>query len=118
MAFNAVSGAPSYLYEITRGLDPAFGATHSIDSPYLFGTFDVFGYVPDFDALFIRDVMRSAWSSLAHDPTMPPVVFESAGVTWPAYESTGATYVDFGNPLVTGPGHRGGRCAALRAVLN
>jgi len=118
VALNAASGAPSYLYEITRGFDPALGATHSIDSPYLFGTFDVFGYVPDFDALFIRDVMRSAWSSLAHDPTMPPVVFESTGVTWPAYESTGATYVDFGNPLVTGPGHRGARCAGVRAVFN
>jgi len=118
MAFNAVSGAPSYLYEITRGFDPALGGTHSIDSPYLFGTFDVFGYTPDPEALLISLSMRSAWSSLAHDPTMPPVLLEGAGITWPAYEATGATYVDFGDPLFVGPGHRGGRCAALRAVLN
>ena len=118
MALNAASGAPSYLYEITRGLNPALGATHSIDSPYLFGTYDVFGYTPDLDALFLGEVMRSAWSSLAHDPTMPPTLFEDAGLTWPVYNSAGATYVDFNNPLVTGPGHRDGRCAAVRDVFN
>jgi carboxylesterase type B len=118
MAFKATSGAPSYLYEITRGFNPILGATHSIDSPYLFGTFDVFSYTPDAEALLIRDAMRSAWSSLAHDPTMAPTVIEAAGFTWPVYEETGATYVDFGDPPHGGPGHRGGRCAALRAVLN
>jgi len=118
VALNAMSGAPSYLYEITRGFNPALGATHSIDSPYLFGTFDVFGYTPDPQALLISQSMRSAWSSLAHDPTMPPTLIEAAGITWPAYEPAQATYVDFGDPMFAGPGHRGGRCAAVRAVFN
>jgi para-nitrobenzyl esterase len=118
IALNAASGAPSYLYEITRGFDPALGATHSIDSPYLFGTFDVFGYTPDPEALLISMSMRSAWSSLAHDPTMPPTLLEGAGMTWPVYDSAVATYVDFGDPLFAGPGHRGGRCAAVRSVFN
>jgi len=120
MALNAASGAPSYLYEITHGFNPALGATHSIDSAYLFGNFDVFNFTPGFIELEIRDSMRSAWSSLAHDPRMAPVIVEEMGVTqtWPVYEPATAAYAHFGVPVYSGVGHRGARCAAVRAVFN
>jgi len=121
MALSAMSGAPSYLYEITRGFDSGSnagrGAFHAIDLPYLFGTFDRYGYTPDLQALAISDSMRLAWSSLATDPTTAPTIFEPAGFTWPVYDPAAATYLAFGDPMVSGPGHRDGRCAALRAVL-
>lgn len=121
MALNAMSGAPSYLYEITRGFDngnyAGLGAVHAIDSPYLFGTYDVFAYTPDLQAVFISSAMRLAWSSLAANPTMAPPIVEGSGFTWPAFDPSLATHVAFGDPIHSGSAHRGGRCAALRAVL-
>ena len=76
LALNAMAGIPSYLYEITRNANPASGpgANHAADIPYLFGTFEVFGYTPDAQALAIRDAMRTAWRSLAAEPGNAPSI--------------------------------------------
>lgn len=121
LALNAMDGTPSYLYEITRGFDSGSqagnGAYHAIDLPYLFGTFDVFGYTPDAQALVIRDAMRTAWRSLAADPTAAPAISTDGSTLWPAFDPATASYVEFGDTVAGSANHRGGRCAALRDVL-
>ena len=119
-AFNG--GSPSYLYEISRGFDSgslaANGGVHAIDIPYLFGTFDRFDYIPDTQALAIRDSMRLAWSSMANDPTGIPKLSSTDNSEWPLYEPVTASYAEFGDVIGGQVNHRGGRCEALRAVLN
>ncbi len=121
LALNAMAGTPSYLYEITRGFDSGSqagnGAYHAIDIPYLFGTFDVYGYTPDAQALVIRDAMRVAWRSLAADPTSAPSISTDGTILWPAFDPATASYVEFGDTVSGSTNHRGGRCAALRAAL-
>ena len=121
MAFRAMAGAPSYLYEITRGFDSGSiagrGAVHAIDSPYLFGTFNVFGYTPDPQALAISEAMRTAWSSMAGDPTSTPAISADGTTLWPAYNDVTASYAEFGDTIAGRSGHRGSRCAGVRAVL-
>jgi len=121
MAFRAMGGAPSYLYEITRGFDSGSnagrGAVHAIDIPYLFGTFDIYGYAPDAQALAISEAMRTAWSSLAGDPISTPPISADGTTLWPAYDDTTASYAEFGDTIAGRTGHRGSRCAGVRAVL-
>ncbi len=120
-AFRAMGGAPSYLYEITRGFDSGSnagrGAAHAIDSPYLFGTFDVYGYTPDAQALAISAAMRTAWSSLAADPMSTPPISADGTTLWPAYDDATASYAEFGDTIVGRTGHRGSRCAGIRALV-
>jgi carboxylesterase type B len=121
LAFNAMDGTPSYLYEITRGFDTGTfagaGAYHAIDIPYLFGSFDVYGYTPDAQALAIRDAMRTAWRSLAADPTAAPAISTDGTTLWPAFDPATASYVEFGDTVAGTIGHRGSRCSALRDAL-
>jgi len=122
LARMAMTGAPSYLYEITRGFDTGSsagrGAYHAIDIAYLFGNFSNNGTMPDLQSLFISDAMRRAWSSLAADPMAAPQIMDSGPVTvWPVYEPTLAPHVSFGDPISAGLTHRNGRCDALRTVL-
>ena len=121
LALNAMDGTPSYLYEITRGFDSGSqagnGAYHAIDLPYLFGTFDVFGYTPDAQALVIRDAMRTAWRALAADPTAAPAISTDGSTLWPAFDPVTASYVEFGDTVAGSTDYRGGRCAALRDAL-
>lgn len=121
LALSAMAGTPSYLYEITRGFDSGIraglGAVHAIDLPYLFGTFDVFGYEPDAQALAIRDAMRTAWRDLAADPTSAPAISPDGTMLWPAFAPETASYVEFGDTISASTSHRGGRCADLRAAL-
>jgi para-nitrobenzyl esterase len=121
LAYRAMGGAPSYLYEITRGFDSGSlagrGAAHAIDSPYLFGTFGVFGYTPDAQALAISAAMRTAWSSLAGDPTTAPAISVDGTTLWPVYNDVSASYAEFGETISGRTGHRGNRCAGVRAVL-
>ena len=121
LALNAMEGTPSYLYEITRGFDSGSqagnGAYHAIDIPYLFGTFDVFGYTPDAQALEIRDAMRTAWRSLASDQTVAPAISTDGTTLWPAFDPATASYVEFGDTVAGSTNHRGGRCAPLRDAL-
>jgi para-nitrobenzyl esterase len=121
LALNAMDGTPSYLYEITRGFDSGSqagnSAYHAIDLPYLFGTFDAYGYTPDAQALVISDAMRTAWRSLAADPTAVPAISTDGSTLWPAFDPATASYVEFGDTVAGSTNHRGGRCAALRDAL-
>lgn len=122
LAFAASEGVSSYLYTISRGFDNGSfagqGAVHAIDSPYLFGTFGVFGYTPDAQALAISDAMRAAWSSLARDQTGAPAISTDGTTLWPAYDPVAAAYVDFGETIAAQIAYRGGRCALVRAALD
>ena len=121
LATRASSGAPSYLYEITRGHDTGSfagqGAVHSIDSTYLFQTYDTFGITPDAQSLAISDAMRAAWAGLAADPTAAPPIAPDVSVAWPAYDSVTSSYADFGDPVAATTGHRQSRCAGLFALF-
>jgi para-nitrobenzyl esterase len=121
LAFNAMAGTPSYLYEITRGFDSGSfagrGAVHAIDIAYMFGTFDVYGYTPDTQALVIRDAMRIAWRSLAADSTTAPAISADGTTLWPAFDADTASYVEFGDTVVGSTNHRGSRCSDLRDAL-
>ncbi len=121
LALNAMAGTPSYLYEITRGFDSGaragWGAYHAIDMAYLFGHFDIIDYTPDDQALAIQTAMRTAWRSLAADPTSAPPISEDGTTLWPAFDPANASYVEFGQSVSASTNHRGGRCADLRAAL-
>jgi para-nitrobenzyl esterase len=120
-ALRAMTGAPSYLYEISRGFNdggqPGSTAFHAIDIPYLFGNFDVYGYTADAQALAIRDAMRNAWASLITDTTSAPSLSDDGTVLWPIFEPVAATYAEFGDTIGGATNHASGRCAALRNVL-
>jgi len=121
LALAATSGAPSYLYEITRGFDTGpfagQGATHAIDTTYLFGNFATYGITPDTQAFAISAAMRAAWAGLARDPTTAPPISSDGGIFWPIYESSSATWADFGDEIAGKTNHRGGRCADLFAIF-
>ena len=120
-ALRAMSGAPSYLYEISRGFndgaEPGSSAFHAIDIPYLFGTYDVFGYTPDAQSFAITNAMRNAWTSLITDPTSAPSLSDDGTVLWPIFEPVAATYAEFGDNIGGATNHADGRCAALRDVF-
>ena len=117
LARAASTGAPSYLYEISRGFDTGFaagqGAVHAIDITFLFGNFGALGITPDAQGLFIRDSMRTAWQGMAADPTTAPPIVPDAAVQWPVYDATNATYTSFGDTVEGLTNHRDGRCAAV-----
>jgi len=122
LATAGATGAPTYLYEITRGFDTGSqagqGAYHAIDMPYLFGTFSAFGVTPDSQSLAIRDAMRAAWAGLAADPASTPPISTDDTNLWPVYDSTTSTYAEFGDAVSGQTDHREGRCAALIAVIS
>ena len=121
LAREGVTGAPVYLFEISRGFDngpfAGQGAYHAIDIAYIFGTFAVFGTTPDAQNLAIRDAMRAAWTGLAADPTTAPPISTDGTTLWPVFESENSTYVNFGDDVSGTTNHRDGRCAALIGVL-
>jgi para-nitrobenzyl esterase len=121
LALAGVTGAPSYLYEITRGFDSGpfagEGAYHAIDIAYLFGNFDAYGVTPDAQSLAIRDAMRAAWTGLAGDPTSAPPISTEGTVLWPVYQELDATYAEFGETITGKTGHRDYRCADLFALF-
>jgi para-nitrobenzyl esterase len=121
LALAAASGAPSYLYEITRGFDTGpfagQGATHAIDTAYLFGNFASSGITPDTQALAISAAMRAAWTGLARDPTTAPPIAPDASVLWPVYDPSSATWAEFGEEIAGKTDHRAGRCSDLFAIF-
>jgi len=121
LALAGATGAPSYLYEITRGFNSgAFagqGAYHAIDTAYLFGNFDAFGITPDAQSLAISNAMRAAWSGLVADPMTAPPISTDATMLCPMYEEADARYAEFGDPVSGQPGHRDYRCADLFALF-
>ena len=90
---------------------------HAIDLPYLFGSFESFAYTPDAQALAISAAMRTAWSSLAGDPISTPPISADGTTLWPAYNDVTASYAEFGDTIAGRTGHRGSRCAGVRAIF-
>ncbi|MGI9220328.1 MAG: carboxylesterase family protein [Woeseiaceae bacterium] len=121
LALEASSGAPSYLFEITRGFDTGpfagQGAVHAIDINYLFSNFDTVGITPDAQSSVIGNAMTAAWAGLATDPTAAPPIAQDSSVFWPTYESVTSSYADFGDPVAATTGHRESRCAELFALF-
>jgi para-nitrobenzyl esterase len=112
------ANSPVYLFNFARGFDNGYlaglGATHTIDIPHLFGTFDVWDYAPDQQALDLTTAMQTAWRSLVADPTSPPSYGSGA---WPAYMEGDQQVIRFDDVITIENEHRGGRCPALLAVL-
>ena len=121
LARSAAGNAPAYLYQFSRGLSTGsragLGAVHAIDVPFLFGTFDVFGHVPDFDDAAVTAAMRNAWTGLAKDPTAAPPYLPSGSSSWPMFDAGDIRAVNFDAPVTVDTVHRGGRCATLRTII-
>jgi para-nitrobenzyl esterase len=122
LANSAEGGAPAYFYHFARGFDnggsAGLGAFHTIDVAHLFGSFDVWGYTPDAQALDISTAMRSAWSGLARDSTAAPPYLPGGASSWPAYAEAARQIVQFGDVIEIVNEHRAGRCPALTALLD
>jgi carboxylesterase type B len=121
LARSAESGAPGYLYLLSRGFDngrnAGRGATHGIDVIYLFESFGVWDTVPDAQALNISAAMQAGWANLAVDPLGMPAVDTESGLLWPTYEPAAKPHIDFGDPVRAATGYRSNRCDRLRAVV-
>ena len=118
VANAADANSSVYLFNFARGFDNGFlaglGATHTIDIPHLFGTFDVWGYTPDQQALDLTTAMQTAWRSLVADPTSPPTYGSGS---WPSYMEGAQQVLRFDDAISIENEYRGGRCPALLAVL-
>lgn len=119
----------NYLYLLRKGFSNGIladqGAVHGIDVAYLFGTFDVFGYTPDADALMISEAMQQAWGSFAASPNAPPSYLpDSFGVTaWPEFVGSGnfvsyGKVTEFDDAVSFRNRHRDERCLDLRSIVN
>ena len=121
LASSAEGGAPAYFYHLTRGFDnggsAGLGAFHTIDVAYLFGSFDVWGYTPDAQALDISAAMRKAWVGLVSDPAAAPPYLPAGSSSWPAYAEANQQIVQFGDIIEIANEHRAGRCPALITLL-
>ena len=121
LADSAENGAPVYFYNFARGFDngrsAGLGAFHTIDVAHLFGSFDVWGYTPDAQALDLSAAMRNAWVGLASDPTAPPPYLPAGASAWPAYFGTNKQIVQFGDVIDIATEHRAGRCPALLTLF-
>ena len=121
LADSAEGGAPVYFYNFARGFDnggsAGLGAFHTIDVAHLFGSFDVWGYTPDAQALDLSAAMRNAWVGLASDPTAPPPYLATGASAWPAYFQTNKQIVQFGDVIDIATEHRAGRCPALLTLF-
>ncbi len=122
LARSAQGGAPSFLYLLSRGFDngpsAGLGAAHAIDVPYLFETFDVFGYTPDAQALAISAAIQGAWIGLAAAPNVAPPFLPQGAGNWPAFDGANIQIVDFGDTIASVAGHRSGRCPLLGNVVD
>ena len=121
LARSAQGSAPSFLYLLSRGFDngpsAGLGAAHAIDVPYLFETFDVFGYTPDAQALAISAAMQGAWIGLAAAPNVAPPFLPQGASNWPVFDSDNIQIVEFGDTIASVAGHRAGRCSLLGSVV-
>jgi para-nitrobenzyl esterase len=88
----AAQGIPAYAYRFTRAstADPALGASHCADLPFMFGNLGAYE-----NALMLGPV-SDADRALAHEVTTAFASFAAAGVpddgqdpSWPAYEPGG-----------------------------
>jgi para-nitrobenzyl esterase len=121
LANSAQTGAPAYLFHFNRGFDNGIlagdGAVHTIDVAHLFGSFGVWGYTPDSQAMNLSTAMRNAWAGLVYSPATVPPYQASGASAWPAYLSATQQYVEYGETPTTRTSYREGRCPALMALL-
>ena len=121
IATNAEGGAPAYLYNFKRGFDSGslagFGAVHTIDVAHLFGTFDLWGYTPDAQAMELSTAMRYGWRILTMDPTAAPPYLANGSSSWPAFTAANKQVVEFGDTIAIANEHRGDRCQSLYALF-
>lgn len=121
LANAAADNAPVFMFNFARGFDngslAGLGATHTIDVAHLFGSFAIWGYTPDQQALDLATAMRSAWRSMAADPMMPPPYLPMGASAWPVYTEAAQQIVTFGDTITIASEHRGGRCPALLALF-
>lgn len=121
LARSASTGAPSYLYEFSRGVSTGagagFGAVHAIDLRFLFETFDLFGTTPDADDELVSDALQNAWTGMAADATAAPPYLPSGASSWPTFDPNNPQFVNFDAPTTIETVHRAGRCASLRTII-
>jgi para-nitrobenzyl esterase len=121
VARSASGNTPAYLYMLSRGFSTGSragqGAVHTIDIPFLFETYDVYGHTPDTDDAAVTDAMQNAWTGLAADPTAAPPYLPSGSSSWPAFDVSNMQIVNFNSPMSIDTVHREGRCALLRNII-
>lgn len=101
---------PVFRYFFTKSLDSptaaAFGAYHSLELPFVFGTLGKFGYSPSASELALSGAMNAYWARFAAngDPN-------GGGATlWPRYDPALDSYLDLDNTIFSGAGVRTARC--------
>ena len=122
LARSASGNTPAYMYNFSRGFSTGsragLGAIHSIDVPFLFETYDLFGHTPDADDAAVTDAMQNAWTGLASDPTAAPPYLPSGASSWPAFDINNIQIVNFNIPMTIDTVHREGRCSLLREIIS
>ena len=108
---------PVFRYFFTKALDSpsaaAFGAYHSLELPFVFGTLGKFGYSPSARELALSSAMNAYWARFAvnGDPN-------GAGATlWPRYDPALDSYLDLDNTIFAGLGVRTARCDFWDALV-
>ena len=121
VARSASGNTPAYLYMLSRGFSTGTragqGAVHTIDVPFLFETYDVYGHTPDTDDAAVTDAMQNAWTGLAADSMAAPPYLPSGSSSWPAFDVSNMQIVNFNAPVTIDAAHREGRCALLRDII-
>ena len=121
LARSASGNTPAYLYMLSRGFSTGSragqGAVHTIDVPFLFETYDVYGHTPNSDDAAVTDAMQNAWTGLAADSMAAPPYLPSGSSSWPAFDVSNMQIVNFNAPVTIDAAHREGRCALLRDII-
>lgn len=107
----AHQSAPTYLYELQRGIPNGMLAplrsVHGYDYINLFGTFASFLITPEAADLSVSAQIQKAWGELAHG--IAPVGFPAASGSTPSFRQIDETSTN-------GTSWRGGRCSQLQAL--
>ena len=104
--------APTYLYELERGLpdvgaQTGYGATHGLDFAYLFDTLIDWGVTATADDTALTATMQTAWGAVAHG---------EAPASWTAATGPDPSYLALDGTSTLRTSWRGGRCAELAAL--
>ncbi|MDL2717204.1 MAG: carboxylesterase family protein [Acidobacteriota bacterium] len=108
---------PVFRYFFTKALDStsaaSYGAYHSLELPFVFGTLDKFpGFTPSDRERVLSDAMNGYWSRFAAngDPNAP------GRVPWPRYDAALDGYLELDNVIAPGAGVRTSRCDFWDAI--
>lgn len=107
----AHQSAPTYLYELERGVPNGplapLRSVHGYDCVNLFGTFSSFSITPEAADLSVSAQLQKAWGELAHGTA--PTAFPAASGSTPSFRQIDGTSSN-------GTSWRGGRCTQLQAL--